>query len=171
MSDRTPTPIECFWDGDAFRPINDWWKSRARRQFTEGEVYHLADQPERSSRSHNHYFASVAEAWKNLPDALAERFPTADHLRRYALIKAGYCDSTTMVCSSKAEAQRVASFIRPTDEFGIVIVTEATVTRYAAKSQSMRAMGKDEFQKSKDAVLGIISEMIGVERKALEGAA
>ena len=40
-------------------------------------------------------------------------------------------------------------------------VREAVVTVYTAKSQSLRAMGKADFQASKDAVLGIVSEMVG----------
>ncbi|WP_234840443.1 hypothetical protein [Sinorhizobium meliloti] len=58
---------------------------------------------------------------------------------------------------------RLAAFIRPIDAFSVVDVKEATVTRYVAKSQSMKAMGKQDFQESKTAVLDFLDDLIGVE--------
>ena len=84
------------------------------------------------------------------------------------LIRAGYRDERTIVAASMAEAQRIASFVRPLDEYAVVQVHEATVSVYTAKSQSARAMGKAAFQQSKRDVLDALSEMIGVERKALD---
>ena len=54
------------------------------------------------------------------------------------------------------------------DEYAIVTVTGSLVTVYTAQSQSYRAMGKDKFQASKQAVLDLIAEMIGVETKKLK---
>lgn len=152
-------PMIFTWDGEHMVPRHG---RIADRYFVIGETYELVEHHRRSLNSHNHYFASLSEAWKNLPEEAAERFPTVEHLRKFALIKAGYADSTSIVCGSKAEAQRVAAFVRPADEFSIITVSEATVTRYVAKSQSMRAMGKADFQKSKDAVLEIAAAMISV---------
>lgn len=139
----------------------------ANARFVIGEAYTLVEHQERSSASHAHFFAAVNEGWMNLPEDQAERFPSAEHLRKYALIRTGYSDSHTLVCSSKAEAQRVAAFMRPIDEFAVVTVQGATVTRFTAKSQSYRAMGREDFQKSKDAVLDYIASLIGVERADL----
>jgi hypothetical protein len=49
----------------------------------------------------------------------------------------------------------------------VIDVQEATVTRYTAKSQSMKAMGRAEFQASKEAVLGFLADMVGVTPDAL----
>lgn len=159
-------PIPFRWEGDAFRPLPTWGK-RCDEMFVIGQVYQLVEHEDRSIRSHNHYFAAVAEAWANLPENLTEKFPTAEHLRKFALIKAGYADSRTMVASSKAEALRLAAFVRPMDDYAVVTVSEAVVTVWAARSQSMKAMGKKDFQASKDAVLGIVAEMIGTTPTAL----
>ena len=70
--------------------------------------------------------------------------------------------------ANKAEAQRIASFVRPLDEFAVVTVREATVAVYTAKSQSARAMGRATFQKSKTDVLDALSEMIGVTTPQLQ---
>lgn len=117
----------------------------------------------RSHASHGHFFASVQEAFNNLPEDIAGDFGDAEHLRKWCLIKAGYRDERTLACSSKAEALRLASFIRPMDGFAVVLVREATVTVYTARSQSLRAMGKDEFQKSKDSVFDVLAKLIGVD--------
>lgn len=160
-------PIIWEYDGGALRPATPFMARLAEQHFSDGERYRMVEEQERSGVSHRHFFASVNEAWTNLPEHLAERFPSSEHLRRYALIKAGFFDSTSFTASSKAEAGRLASFIRPADEFQIVTVSEATVTRYVARSQSMKAMGKADFQRSKEAVLDIISAMIGTDAAAL----
>lgn len=165
----TAIPAMVFdWDGEAMRPRHP---RVADRHFVIGETYRLAVQEERSNASHGHYFAALAEAHTNLPEEWAERLPTPEHLRRYALIRSGFADSQTFVASSKAEAVRLAAFLRPVDEFAIVTVEGSTVTRYTAKSQSYRAMGKADFQASKDAVLSIAAAMIGVTTQALSEAA
>ena len=84
-------------------------------------------------------------------------------------IKCGYADERSIVCSSKAEAQRVAAFIRPMDSFALVTVHElsALVRVYTAQSQSMKAMGKRQFQESKTAVLDYVAGLIGTSAEAL----
>lgn len=140
----------------------------ANKQFVVGEVYTLSEADQgRSSASHRHYFASVYEAWLNLPEAETERFPTSEHLRKWALIKAGYRDERSIACSSRAEAVRVAAFVKPMDEHAVVAISEAVVRVYTAKSQAPRAMGRKVFQESKDAVLAILAGMIEVPTERL----
>lgn len=158
MTDTFP-PMVFDWTGESFLPLHP---KRADRFLTVGQRYTLVQHLERSAATHNHEFAWLNEAWMNLPDAMAERFSTPEHLRKWALIRAGYSDSHTITCASKAEAQRVAAFIRPIDEFAVVIVSEATVTRYTAKSQSRRAMGAADFQRSKTLIMEVIAKLLGV---------
>ena len=165
MSDA---PILCAWDGEHLTPVGQTWARRADAQWVVGERYYVEIRQERSEASHRAYFASINEAFQNLPEDMAERFPSADHLRRWALIKAGYRDERSIVAASKAEAQRIAAFIKPMDSYAIVTVKDAVVTVYLAKSQSYRAMGKADFDKSKAAVLEIVAQMIGTTAPALE---
>lgn len=160
-----PIPMDFDWDGEAMVPRRP---KLADRYYVVGETYRLAPYEERSMRSHRYYFASVNEAHKNLPDDLAERFPTADHLRKFALIKAGFRDERSIVAGSKAEAQRLAAFIKPMDEYAVVTVREAVITVYTPKSQSVRAMGKKAFRESADKVLDVISAMIGTDSDTLQ---
>lgn len=164
---NTGAPIECCWDGEVFRPISPYWQRRADREFARGEILRLTHNAERSMNSHRHYFAAVTEAWRNLPPLMSGRFPTPEHLRRYALIKAGFFNSQSMPCASPAAARKLASFIRPIDEFSIVTTEGATVTVYTAKSQSYQHMDKKTFAESKDKVLDVIAAEIGVARNEL----
>lgn len=160
-------PLLYRWTGSVMEPLPRFHNAAAA-QFTEGELYRLDVLKDRSQASHSHYFAAIHDGWLNLPEHLTERFPTSEHLRKWALIKAGFHDSRSIVANSKAEAHRLAVFVKPSDEFAVVTVIEATVTIYSAKSQSKRAMGAAEFKRSKEAVLGIIEEMVGVDRGEIE---
>lgn len=164
------TPLPFTWDGEAMR-IRPSFQRQADDLFCIGETYTLAPVEDRSAASHRHYFAAINEVWQNVPEHLAGEFPTAEHLRKKALIRAGYRDERTFVCSSKAEAVRLAAFLRPVDDYAIVSVSGSTVVQWTAKSQSMRAMGKADFQKSKDDVLEALADMIGVRTEELHRAA
>ncbi len=164
MSDNIPPQRFDWTDEGVMRPKVP---RLADKHFVVGMEYMLVPHEDRSMRSHRFYFASVNEAWKNLPEDMAERYPTADHLRKWALIKAGYRDERSIVAFSKAEALRIAAFIRPMDEYAVVVVREAVVRVYTAKSQSTRAMGKAEFGTSKEKVLDILSAMIGTTAATL----
>ena len=155
-------PIIYFWDGEAMIP-RERFRKMCDRVFVVGADYPLAIDEPRSAASHRHFFAQVADLWRNLPEHLTEDFPSSEHLRKYALIKAGYCDKRSIVCASKAEALRIAAFIEPIDEYALVTVTEAVVTVYTAQSQSTRAMGAKVFQQSKDAVFDFIARLVGVD--------
>ena len=159
-------PILFQWTGDAMEPARRS-HNICNATFVVGQFYRLEEILDRFAKSHNHYFADLSESWKNLPEDMAERFPTSEHLRKFALIKCGFADQRQIVCSSKAEAQRIAAFVKPMDEYAIVTVRDAVVTVWTAHSQSMRAMGKKVFQESKTAVLEYVAGLIGVSRDDL----
>lgn len=166
-----PAPIIYVWDADAGAMVPEGTRARHRTYelYQPGQRVALVPyEGERSSPSHRHYFACVHFAWMNLREEYADRFPTAEHLRKWALIKAGYRDERTFVGSSKAEARRLAAFVKPMDDYAVVTVIEQVVTVYTAKSQAVRAMGKRMFQESKTAVLDVLVQMIDATREQLE---
>ena len=152
------------WAGDSFVPL-DRFKKRCDEQFVVGARYVLTVGEERSDASHGHYFAVLTEKWQDLPEMISERFPTPEHFRRYCLIKTGYRDERSFVCASKAEAVRLAAFMRPIDEFSLISVNENVVIVWTAKSQSYRAQGNAEFQRSKSAVLQYADDLIAGDIK------
>ncbi len=94
-------PILFQWTGEAMAPYGRFARE-ADAQFVIGERYRMTTVEERSAKSHAHYFACVTDAWANLPEEYEGRWPTADHLRKYALIKTGYRREETFAASSKA---------------------------------------------------------------------
>lgn len=166
-------PFNCVWTGDVFVP-RPHVLERIREEVGAGEVVQLtlrdADE-DRTQKSHNHYFACIKEAFNTIPEAMEERWGSTEHLRKWALIQAGYRNERTFSAASKAEALRLAAFIRPMNEFAVVIVREAVVVEWTAKSQSRLAMGKTDFGASKKAVLAKIAEVLGVEPESLGRAA
>jgi len=134
----------------------------ADRDFVVGQVYRLAIEEERSDASHRHEFAEIRSIWENLPEKWAEHFPTAEHLRKRALIETGWHTEQLIDVGTNAGALRVASYVRGAEEFAHVVVRGGYVVIRRPKSQSRRAMPRDEFQASKTAILEWCSALIGV---------
>lgn len=162
-------PVFMKWEGDCFVPNGRHWADLCDAQFVVGENYLIEEHHERSGKSHRHYFACIFHAWANLPESLTDS-PCAispEHLRKYALIKTGFCDTQTFPCNTAAEAQRWGKWIRPMDDFAIVTVKGTVVVRHVAKSQSVKAMGKRPFEESKKKVLAYLADLIGVDIASL----
>lgn len=161
MADTAP-PLEFFWDGEAMHPRR---AALADRYFVVGETYRLVEHLERSDLTHRHEFAWIREAWKNLPEGLADEYPTPDHLRKRALISGGWYDEQIIDAGTNAAALRVAQGVRsfPGEDFSVVYVRGAFVVVRRAKSQSKRAMGAKDFQASKQKILEVVSELIGAD--------
>lgn len=160
----TTKPVVYEWDGEAMRPLGHF-SALCDRQFVEGERYRLGVVEERSRVSHSHYFASVAEAFANLPEAYKGRWLTDDDLRKHALIHTGFANPPQhFVTGSKAEAERLArALAKVTDEYAEIAIDGCTVTRLTARSQSYAGMPqKGEFQDSKQVVLEYLAAMLGV---------
>jgi len=162
---EAPRLFRFMWRDGVFVPENRI-AAYCDEVFGEGEVVSFERHEERSTASHNHYFACIQEAWNNLPEA-DERFPTPESLRHWALIRSGHCTENSIVCDTAAQAQLIASFMGNA-EGTIIVVRDTVVKKYTAKSQSNKAMNKDEFQRSKVDVLDTIAELIAVKRKKLE---
>lgn len=153
--------ISCQWTGEAFVPV-ERCRSIAEETFSPGAAYWLNVEPERSEKTHRHEFGWVREAWKNLPENLTDLYPTSEHLRKRALITAGFYTEKIIDAGTNAAALRFAAYAREEDEFAYVMVRGPIVVVRKAKSQSHRAMGGPDFQRSKSAILDVISALIGV---------
>lgn len=158
-------PTIFVWRDGAMHPK---WPRLANARFQSEAEYLLAEVEHRSHETHAHQFAWLREAWASLPEDLADAFPTPEHLRKRALIDAGYFHETMIDAGSSTAALRVASYARAKDEFSHVVVRGHFVVERTAKSQSMRAMGKADFQASKTAIMEIIAALIGVSPATLQ---
>lgn len=158
------------WTGEAFEPV-ERFREAASEAFALRAVYWLSAEPDRSERTHKHQFAWLKEAWKNLPDHLADSFPTPEHLRKRALIDAGFYTETILDVGTNAAALRVRTYLAAEDPFTVAVVRGPIVVIRKAMSQSHRAMGAREFQRSKQAILEIIAGLLGVAPETLSRAA
>lgn len=160
------TPVIFTWSGDAMVPLPRFARL-CDAQYVVGETYRLGVVEDRSTATHNHEFAWLKEAWLQLPEDVAHLYPTPEHLRKRALIEAGFYDEQAVDAGSNAAALRVAAAFRAREEFSLVIVRGPYVMIRTAKSQSRRAMDRKAFQESKSAIMDVIAEMIGVAPGAL----
>lgn len=156
----TTYPLVFEWTGSAMAPLN---RRAAERQYVRGEQYCLDVCEERSVATHNHEFAWLHDAWMNLPEAVADLYPSPEHLRKRALIQAGYYDEEIIDVGSKACALRVAASYRRVDDFAYVVARGPMVVIRRAKSQSRRAMDRMTFQASKTAIMDVVAQLLGVE--------
>jgi hypothetical protein len=163
-------PVLAQWDGESFLTAKRH-RALCDKQFAVGEWYTVVTQEERSAVSHKHYFAALHEAWTNLPEEIASRFVDEDHLRKHALIRSGFYHERAHACATAEEAERFRAFLEPIDDYAIVTVDGTTVHHYTAKSQSVAAMGKADFQLSKQAVLDWVAGLIDVTTGELHAAA
>ena len=159
------------WNGSEMVPVRP---KAADKEYVIGQRYWLEEASERSWISHQQQFAWIGEAWANLPENLADLYPTPEHLRKRALIQAGFYTEVAVDAGSKAAALRMAAYARGADEFAAVFVRGPLVIVRKAKSQRMHGhdrMDKAEFERSKAAIMEVIAEMIGVTPGELRGAA
>src|SRR3974390_704359 len=134
------------------------------REFAEGEERWLDTHFDRSMQSHNHYFAALNTSWSNLPEDYRLRFATPQSLRKWCLIEAGwYTTPEPYTLVTPSAALRLAHHLTrdyPADRIYGDPADPRTLVWKIARSQSMRAMGKKDFQASKDAVLDKAAELI-----------
>lgn len=122
----------------------------------------------RSQESHGHYFAVLGNLWDNLPEEKPWPWLDSEHMRKFALIKCGYCEMRQFALKSEAEARSIAFFISAMDNYALIVPNGKIITIYTAASQSKAAMGFEEFQTSKTKVLDYLCGLIGVSREEAE---
>ena len=161
--------IACRASNGALIPT-DRFTARADELFVDGAVYWVNVEAERTEKSHRHEFAWLKEAWKQIPERLAAEYPTTEHLRKRALIEGGFYDEQVIDAGSEAAALRVMQAVRsfPGECFSMVFIRGRYVFVRRAKSQSKAAMGAADFQRSKTAILEIVSDLIGVTPQTLQ---
>jgi len=153
--------IYARWTGTHFEPLQRHHNVLASEMVI-GQIYRLDIDNERSMASHRHEFASLHEAWMNLPEDIAARYPSAEHFRKALLIQEGFYHQREIVCASNAEALRWMRELRLRDDYAGFSVAGNIIIERVAKSQSVKAMGKADFQRSKQAILDAAWSLVGI---------
>lgn len=142
------------------------------RQFHDGEEYPLVPLEARSRASHGHYFACIHDGFQNLPENIAARWPSEEHMRKWLLIETGWFEEKDFDCPDELFAKRLATFVRTENEYARISIHRVDGKRCkviirTAKSQSAAAMGKQAFEASKKDVLDLLEHMTAVPRGTL----
>lgn len=150
------------WDGEAFRPLRRLAK-QCDAVFVIGTDYFVDAVEPRSEKSHRHYFAQLGNIWDSLPDEMVLRFPSKEHLRKFALIRTGFADRQEIACASPEDALRLAAIAQNLDQYCVARVQDCSVAIWRARSQDHQHMDKAQFAESKDKVLSWCATLIDVE--------
>ncbi len=159
-------PLRLRWNGSTFEPAGYRAARECKAAYAIGQVYEFVEHKVRSEKAHRRFFACVNEAFDQIPEEMAGRFVSPDHLRRWALIQVGYRKERIIVQSTPADAERAAALIRPMDEFAVIETDGPLVRVWTARTQKEdgpSAMGAKEFYDSTQKVITLLEEMIGLE--------
>ncbi len=107
--------------GGHWTVTSSYWADVCDRDYRTDEtcVAHIIE--ERSMKEHNLYFACLNEAWNNLPENIANRFPTVTHMRKIGLIECGYYNERMIVLPDHESAKNVATFVGD-DQYAVISV-------------------------------------------------
>ena len=137
------------------------------RKLVIGECYRVSIYHERSETYHAKYFATIAEAWQHLPNPWDQMLPSPEHLRKYALIKAGWCDSVTLPLKSKSDAIAGVNAARFIDAYCVATATANVLTIFKARSQRKAFQDAHSFYETAVRVFDVIGGIIGVDPLSL----
>lgn len=138
-----------------------------KRQFSYGEDYPLGPVEGVPSRSRGGFFAAIKDAWNNLP-AEDERFPSPEHLRKRALVGAGWATHAQYVMDTPKDAKNMAKALRARDEYAVIKCGGNVVDIWIAKSIAAGAISGQEFQVVKTKALDWAAGLARTTRAELE---
>lgn len=132
-----------------------------------GECYRFDIYHDRSESFHRKYFAAIADSWEHLREPWNVMLPSPEHLRKYALCKAGWCDVATIVSKSKEEVVNTINSVKLLDTYCLAIPSGNVLTIYKARSQARSYQDARDFYETAVKVFHVIGEMIGVDPLSL----
>lgn len=132
-----------------------------------GAILEAEEVKQRSMQFHRFWFATVNDAWETLPDHLQARFPEPEALRKFLLVKAGWCDAREFACDSPEAAATLAAALKWTEPYSAVVVSGNVVLAYVARSQKIKAQDRKSFSQVTERALHHLSEMLGVDPTTL----
>lgn len=152
-------PIIFVWTAEGAMVPLPRFRKMCDEQFAVHEEYPLVVHRNRNMNQHRAYFASLNDCFENLAEQYTGVFPSAEHLREWALCQTEFCTVTHEAYETKADALRAAKAIRKLAPYAVLSVADSTLVTKHAMSQSVRAMGKETFEASCKAVLDVVAGM------------
>lgn len=139
------------------------------RQFVVDDDYALGPVDGIPSRSRAPLFIAAKEAWNNLPED-DNRFPSDEHLRKKALVHAGWAYHHQAPFDTVEDAKAHAIGLRKVDEYAVIVRKGCVVDCWVAKSIANGTPGltKEKFQEIKTKALDWIATLARTTRAELE---
>ncbi len=159
------TLLRLRWTGEALVPVGGH-KELCDKQLTVGYDYAAELQFDRAMKAHRMQFAWLKEAWLNLPEELQADYPTPEHLRKRALIQAGFYTEQVIDLSDMTLERAFERNVR-LDEFSVIFKRGDFLVIRTPESQSVRNMGNRRFLESMTAIMEVIADLIGVDPDSL----
>lgn len=140
-----------------------------KRQFEVAEDYVLGPVDGIPSRSRAPLFIAARDAWNNLPEE-DTRFPSDEHLRKKALVMAGWAYHHQAPFETVEDAKAHAIGLRRVDEYAVIVRKGCVVDCWIAKSISAGTPGltKEKFQEVKTKALDWMATLARTTRAELE---
>lgn len=136
-------------------------------QLQQGATVVFTEDKERSSKQHRWLFACIRKAFETLPEKQIPRFPTAEHLRKGALIKAGWCDIHQQAFSSAKVADLAAKSFKlgvnlttGGKNYTLAIANDNVVTYAVPRSISFKACRGPDWEAVCIGVINYLSELV-----------
>lgn len=152
-------PIVFVWTAEGVMVPLPRFRKLCDEQFAVHEEYALVEHHGRNMRQHRAYFASLNDCFDNLAEEFDGIYPSAEHLREWALCQTEFCTVTHEAYETRADAIRAAQALRKLAPYAVLSVVGSTLVTKHAMSQSVRAMGKETFEASCKAVLDVVAGM------------
>ncbi|MBS0369030.1 MAG: hypothetical protein JSS57_07515 [Proteobacteria bacterium] len=109
------------------------------------------------------FWAVLQNGWSQLRESEHATYPTSEHFRKRALIKAGFYRMSEAVFDTPADAARAGAIAQMDDEYSVVLVKGEVMRRFTAMSMKVRnKKDRDNFRTMADAVLALLADKIGV---------
>lgn len=129
-----------------------------------GNTFELETIEDRSNEHHRWLFAVVKKVFENLPEVHAEQFKNPEHLRKRALIEAGWCRHIKMHADDAPEIMRLCIWLDP---YMLISAGLHGVNIYQAKSMRMKRNGgeltKEKFKEVVERMLHYMAGLIGLD--------
>lgn len=159
-------PALWQWDGEALHPLPRF-QAQCDRELVVGARYLMEPIDEVQSARDRAYFAAIREAWSNLPEGLAEQFPSPNDFRRHLLVACGFCTTKRLrFASAQAAMEALPVFAGLA---ALVEVQGAVVVVKTPMSQKLRGgMEKADRLRSYQETQDLAAAMIGVSAEDVE---
>lgn len=166
------TEVDICLDGGEVRRVRVMipqgrFTAMCERQFDLNGAYALGPVDGVGGTSRAPLFIESEKAWENLPEE-DTRFPSPEHIRHMALVKAGWAHHTQAIMDTPKDAKDHAKGLRKVAEYAVIVVKGCVVDCWIPKSIASGQITGAEWKVVKPKALDWIATLARTTRKELE---